>query len=141
VLKSAMVNGRDTLDFPIDMRPNEDITSALLTFTDRAQVISGTLQDSTGRPTPDYTIIVFAADKSYWTPQSRRISTARPGTDGTYSIRGLPAGDYRLTAVTDVEPGEWFDPAFLQQVVGQSIAISIQPGEQKTQDLKLAGGS
>jgi hypothetical protein len=112
----------------------------LLTFTDQTQTLSGTLQDATGRPTPDFTIIVFAADKQYWTPQARRIASTRPGTDGRYTFRGLPAGDYRITAVTDVEPGEWYDPAFLAQLANASIPVTLNEGQTKTQDLKLAGG-
>ena len=93
-----------------------------------------------GRPTADYTIILFPADNRYWTPQSRRIMSARPGTDGTFSFRGFPAGQYRLTAVTDAEPGEWYDPAFLSQVVSASMTLPIAEGEKKTQDIRLAGG-
>jgi hypothetical protein len=138
-LKSAVVGGRDTLDFPIDIRPNEDAAGAVLTFIDRSQELSGTLQDASGRPTSDFTIVVFPTDARYWLPQSRRIASARPGTDGRFTIRSLPPGDYRLTAVTDAEPGEWYDPAFLSQIVSASLPISLGVGEKKTQDLKLAG--
>jgi hypothetical protein len=139
-LRSALVSGRDTLDFPLEVRPNEEVGGAMLTFTDRTQQVSGTLQDSSGRPTPDYTIIVFASDRRYWTPQSRRIQSARPDTTGKFTVRNLPPGDYRVSAVTEVENGEWFDPAFLQQLIGASVAFSLAPGDQKTQDLRVAGG-
>lgn len=139
-LKSAVVGGRDSLDFPLVVQPNNDVTGAVLTFTDRAQELSGTLQDSTGRPTSDYTIIIFPADKNYWMPQSRRIQSARPSTDGKYSFRGLPQGDYRLIAVTDVETGEWYDPAFLTQLAAAAMPISLTEGEKRVQDLRLAGG-
>jgi len=42
--------------------------------------------------------------------------------------------------VTDVEPGEWFDPVFLQQLLGASMRLSLREGEQKTQDIRLSGG-
>jgi uncharacterized protein (DUF2141 family) len=138
-LRSSTVNGRDSLDFPFEVKPGADVAGALLSFVDHSQTLKGTLQDATGRPTADYTIIVFAADKTYWTPQSRRIASARPGTDGSYTF-GLPPGDYRITAVVDVEQGEWFDPDFLTQLLPASIPVSIGEGETKTQDLKLAGG-
>jgi hypothetical protein len=140
VLKSALAQGQDALDFPIEIRPNEDVNGAMLTFTDRTQELSGTLQDATGRPTSDFTIVVFPVDNRYWVPQSRRIQSARPDTAGKFTVRGLPPGDYRLTAVTDVETGEWYDPAFLQQLVGASIPINLTAGEKKVQDLKVAGG-
>jgi len=140
MLKSAIVAGRDSLDYPLEVQPNTDVTGALLTFTDKTQQLSGTLLDATGRPTSDYTIIAFPSDKSYWLPQSRRIQSVRPNTDGTYSVRGLPAGDYRLIAVTDVDTGEWYDPSFLEQLLPVSMPFSLTDGQTKTQDLRLAGG-
>ncbi|HEY6357389.1 MAG TPA: hypothetical protein VIX35_04045, partial [Vicinamibacterales bacterium] len=139
LLKSSTVNGRDSLDFPFEVKPGVDVAGALLSFVDRNQTLKGTLQDATGRPTSDYTLIVFAADKAFWTPQSRRISSARPGTDGSYTIYGLPPGDYRITAVVDVEQGEWFDPDFLTQLLSASIPVSLAEGDTKTQDLKVTG--
>lgn len=139
-LKSAIVNGRDALDFPMVVDPNQDVGGLMLVFTDQTQEISGTIQDATGRPTSDFTIVVYATDESYWGPQSRRIAATRPDTDGRFTIRTLPPGTYRLTAVTDAEPGEWFDPSFLAQLVGGSIPVALAPGEKKTQDIRLAGG-
>jgi len=135
-----MVGSTDALDFPFEVGPNAQVAGVTLTFTDRTQELSGTLQDAMGRPTSDFTIIVFPADTAYWVPQSRRIQSARPDTTGKFSIRGLPAGNYRLTAVTDVEPGEWFDPNFLNQLMGPSMALTLGAGERKTQDLRVAGG-
>jgi hypothetical protein len=121
------------------VEPNQDVT-ATITFGDKTQEVSGTIQDTQGNPTSDYTIILFATDKSYWVPNARRLLTARPGTDGKFSFRNLPAGEYRLTAVTDIEPGEQFDPNFLEQLVNASIPVSVKEGEKKTQDIKVAGG-
>jgi hypothetical protein len=73
-------------------------------------------------------------------PQARRIQSSRPGTDGKFTFRNLPPGDYRLTAVTDVEPGEWFDPAFLEQLLNASIPVILREGEKKVQDIKVASG-
>jgi hypothetical protein len=137
-LKSAMANGRDALDYSLVVEPNQEVSGMLLTFVDRTQEVSGTIQDTMGKPTSDYTIILFAADKSFWLPQARRIQSARPGTDGKFAFRNIPAGDYRITAVTDVEPGDWFDPDFLSAIVGASIPVSVSEGEKKVQDLKVA---
>ena len=141
-LKSAIVDGRDVLDFPLEVGSSGgDVSNATLIFTDKTQELSGTIQDATGRPAPDFTIIVFSTDTRYWMPQARRINATRPGTDGKFTLRGLPAGDYRMTAVTDVEPGEWFDPAFLTQLQNVSIPISLREGEKKVQDVKLASAN
>jgi hypothetical protein len=138
VLKSAMANGRDALDYSLVVEPNQEVSGMFLTFVDRTQEVTGTIQDTMGKPTSDYTIILFSADKSFWLPQSRRIQSARPGTDGKFAFRNIPAGNYRLTAVTDVEPGEWYDPDFLTAIQNASIPVTVAEGEKKVQDLKVA---
>jgi hypothetical protein len=138
-LKSAMIKGRDVLDYPLEIGPGDDLNDAVVTFTDMAQTVSGALQDPSGRPAPDYTIIVFAADKQYWTPQARRIRSTRPGTDGRFTVTNLPAGDYRIAAVVDIAQGEANDPAFLELLVPASYAFTLAEGERKVQDLRIAG--
>jgi len=139
-LASATVNGVDTLDFPIDIGPFQEVSDAVLTFSDRTQQLTGTIQDTSGRPTSDYTIIVFPSDSRYWLPQARRIGSTRPDTDGRFTFRDIPPGEYRLTAVTDAEPGEWYDPSFLDQLRQVSIPFSLSEGETRTQNIQVAGG-
>jgi hypothetical protein len=139
-LKSAIANGRDALDVPLEVKPSEDVSQFVLTFTDKTQELSGTLTDGSGQPATDYSVIIFSADTRFWTPQSRRIVSLRPGTDGKFITRALPPGDYLMAAVTDVEPGEWYDPEFLKLLQTSSARVTLAPGEKKMQDLKLAGG-
>lgn len=137
-LKSVVIKGRDVLDFPFELGPNEAIADAVVTFTDATQEVAGALQDPTGRPAPDYTIVVFPADQEYW-GVARRIRTTRPGTDGKFTIAGLPAGEYRMAAVVDIAPNEANDPTFLEQLVPASYQFSLKEGEKKQQDLRIAG--
>ncbi len=139
-LASAMAGGRDSLDFPLVVGPGTKITDAVVTFADKSTELTGTLQDATGAATSDYSIIVFPSDKQYWQPQSRRIVSVRPGTDGRFTTRNLPPGSYMIVAVTDVEPGEWFDPGFLEQLAAAAMRVSLSEGEKKTQNLRLANG-
>lgn len=135
-LKSSTIHGRDTLDFPIDLREGAD--NAIITFTDRTTELSGLVQDAGGQPAPEYHVVVFARDKTYWTPQSRRIRSLRPAADGKYTIPNLPPGEYLITAVTDMEPGEQFDPAVLELLARSAVTLTLGEGEKKTQDLRLA---
>jgi hypothetical protein len=136
-IRSAVVNGRDTLDFPIEVRMGEPITDVVVTVVPRLAEIAGQLQHDANQPATGFTVIVFAADQQYWTPQSRRIQAVRPATDGRFSVRNLPGGEYRLVAVTDVESGRWFDPAFLRELLTASIAVTLAEGERKEQTLRV----
>lgn len=136
--KSAEAEGRDALDFMLDVKPNEDIANLTVTYTNKPSELTGVVQDNSGQPSTDYTIVLFAAEQKYWTPQSRRILSTRPSNEGRYTFRDLPAGDYRLVTIEDAEPDSWFDPNFLRQLVGGSISVKIVEGEKKTQDLKVS---
>jgi hypothetical protein len=137
--KSAIIKGHDALDVPFDVAPNEDLSNVTVTFTNLTQDVSGHLQDASGRPATDYTIVLFPADRALWT-STRRVRTARPGTDGQFVVTNVPAGDYRLAAVVDVAPGETGDPSFLDEVSASSIAVTLHDGEKKIQDVRLTGG-
>ena len=139
-IESAVFGGRDVLDFPLEIASGQDQSGGVLTFSTRVTELSGTVSGAGGKPVADLTIVAFPADARYWLPQNRRIQASRPATDGRFSFRYLPPGDYRLVAVADPEPGQWFDPEFLKQLVAGSIAVSLGPGEKKRQDVTLASG-
>jgi protocatechuate 3,4-dioxygenase beta subunit len=136
-LKSATINGRETLDVPVDIRAGEQITDAVITMTDQPTELVGTMTDSTGSPAPEYFIVVFAEDEAHWQFDSRRIMQSRPLSDGSFAFRNLPPGPYRLAAVTDVQQNEWFDPDFLRQLVPASIRIALTEQGKVRQDLRV----
>jgi hypothetical protein len=137
--RSAMLNGIDLLDAPLAVS-GRDVDGIVITYTDRPTELSGTLQTPAGVPTGDYFIIVFATDRGFWTPSTRRSVMARPASTGKYILRNLPPGEYFVAAVTDVEQGEWFDSAFLERLIAASARITLAESEKRTLDLRIAGG-
>ena len=138
-LRSAIVNGKDVLDAPIEIGTTGNITGAVLTFSDRQTTLSGALLTTSGQPAPSHFIVAFPADRALWRPLARRIQSVRAGTDGTWTMRNLPPGDYLLAALADLDPDDLLDPAFFDKLVSASVRISLGEGEQKTQDLKIGG--
>ena len=139
-LKGVVADGKDTLDFPLEVKPGENMTNVNVEFTDKFTDLKGTLQSQLGQPTSDFTVIIFPTDQRYWVPLGRRIRSARPSSDGKFSFTGLPAGDYRIAAVTDVEPGAWNDPALLQELMTASISVRLVEGQPIVQDIRVSGG-
>lgn len=136
-LASAVAAGRDTLDVLLDVPPDRDVGGLTITLRDRTTSLSGTLLSAPDRQVPVHTIVVFPADEQYWTPRSRRIRATRPASDGTFAFVDLPPGRYRLAAVGDAEPDQWFDPSFLRLLLADSVPIVLGDGEKKVQDLRI----
>jgi hypothetical protein len=134
-LKSVLVAGQDVTDQPVDLKPGQNVDNVMIVLTDRSTDVSGTVRDNKNAPAGAITVIVFSSDQQYWRSQSRRIQAARTDATGAYRFRGLPAGDYLILAVDDVEQGEWFDPAYLEQLRPRAKPMTISEGEKKTLDL------
>ena len=137
-LKSVTINGHETIDTPIEIRPGQTIQDVKLVFTDKTTQISGTVTNESGQPVTDYTVLVFSTDEAFWRAQSRHIMTARPDQNGKYQMRGLPAGDYYVAVVDPAVQGEWFEPAFLDQHRPGAVRVAISEGDAKTQDLRVS---
>jgi hypothetical protein len=132
-LKSAVMDGRDILDAPLEFdRPADDL---VITFTDRATELSGRVIAANGAPSADSYVIVFSASRDTWFPNSRRVAAVRTRDDGTFSVRNLPPGDYFMTAA-DLDPGEWGDPQVLESLTVGAVRVSLTKAERKTQDLR-----
>jgi hypothetical protein len=136
-MKSAVVGGQDTLDFPLEFTGERDVTDAVLTVTDQISELSGVITDGAGKPAVDYSIIVAPADPRFWRPGARRVQMTRPDTNGRYAFRSLPPGDYMVAAVTDIEQGSQFDPEFLKTLAGGAVRINMTEGGKVMQDLRF----
>jgi hypothetical protein len=135
-LKSVLVAGQDVADEAVDLKPGQNVENVTIVLTDRSTEIAGTVRDSKNAAATGLTVIAFSSDQRYWRAQSRRIQAARTDASGAFRLRGLPAGDYLLVAVADVEQGEWFDPAYLDQARASATRASLNEGEKKTLDLR-----
>ena len=138
-LRSAVVGGRDVLDDALEVGrgSSTDIAGATLTLTDRHSELAGTLQTPAGSATTDYFVVVLPANRELWVVPSRRIRSTRPASDGRFAFADLPAGDYLLAALADLDPADLEDRAFLEQLVAAAVKVPLGEGQRKTQDLRI----
>jgi uncharacterized protein (DUF2141 family) len=130
----------DVSDVLFEVKAEAPVDGVVIALTDRPAEISGTLQTATGAPAPDYVLVVFSADSRYWVAGSRRTQQVRPDVQGRYVAQNLPAGDYLIAAVTDLEDGQWNDPAFLAELAAAgAVKVTLAEGDQKVQDIRISG--
>ena len=138
-ITSVTAGDREWLDDAIDIRPADAVTGVVVTVTNRPAGLSGRVIDETGSPTPNFFVVVFSTERRNWTSGSRRVAQARPDNTGGFSISTLPAGEYYVAALTDLDPSDLAEIGFLESLVAASIRVTLVPGEMKAQTLKVAG--
>jgi hypothetical protein len=136
IARSARVEDKELLDSGLVVT-NADIANAVITLGDKHSAIGGTLTTAAGRPAPDYFIVAYATDRAMWRQPTRRVVSARPATDGSFEVRDLPPGSYFLAALTDVEPADLNDPAFLESLVPASLTVTVADGQRTTQNIRI----
>jgi protocatechuate 3,4-dioxygenase beta subunit len=136
---SALYQGVDTLDMPLDVRPSIDIDGLVVSATNTLTEIAGLVTDAAGRPAPELTVLVFSQERALWSSPRRFSGAIRIGSDGHYRVAGLPPGAYYLAVVTVIEPQQTTDPVFLEQLMTGAIPIRLTDGQKVVQDLKVGG--
>jgi hypothetical protein len=137
-LKSAMVDGRDALDEPLEFDASKDISGVVLTVAERATSLTGVLSGTTGDVLGQYSVVLASTDRRYWTPGSRRIQLARTGPNGRFTLANMPAGTYWLAALAAIEQGIQYDPAFLESLSAAAIRVTITEGLSHEQNVQVS---
>ena len=138
-LKEVRFDGQDITDEGYEFVPGRNLEGLQVVFTQKTTDLSGLVTDSGGKPVLDAAVIVFPSNREKWKFQSRYLRTARPDTQGRYSINSLPPGeDYLVIAVQNLENGQAGDPEFLGRAKEEAKPFTLNEGETKAVDIKLS---
>jgi hypothetical protein len=138
-LKEVMIGGVDVTDRPVALG-SQDLTDVEVVLTNRISEVSGLITDDGGRPAPASNIVIFPSDHDRWYWASRFLRKAVSGTDGMFSVPGLPAGGYYMAVVqqlpADGDDG-WEDPDFLQSLIPRAISLTLRDAEKLGVNFRL----
>jgi hypothetical protein len=138
VVASVMVDGRDVRDLGIDTSAGRDFSDVVITLTDKAIDVSGTVR---GTSPVTAAVIVFPADRSGWTDYGwspTKIQSKTVDRAGAFLMRGLPEGDYFVIAVPPSQHDAWTDPRFLEAASAVATRVSLAWGDKKAIDLTVS---
>ena len=133
---SAIVDGRDLLDELIE-GPAIQHAGVVVTLSDRPTGLIGALTSAAGAPVNEYFVVAFSTDRRHWRAGSRRVASARPATDGRFTLAGLPAGEYHVAALVDLIEADLLDAAYLAGIAPAALRLTIAAGEMTVQDLRV----
>jgi hypothetical protein len=130
---AGTIGGRDTLDFPIDLR--ESASDALLVLADRDTNLRGTVRALDGQPITAARVVVYSEDRQYWiNGATRRVRVFAVGPGGAYGASGLPPGDYLARAFP---PDARLTNTVLETSRATATRFSLGIGESRVVDLLL----
>ena len=91
-LDSVSVGDKSLPDQPITIA-NTDVSGVVITLTDRAGSISGSVRDAKGGLDSTANVLMFPANRALWVDTSanpRRLRSTRVSTRGTYQLDNIP---------------------------------------------------
>jgi hypothetical protein len=135
-LKRVTLNGIDVTDTPVDFR-EQDVNGIDVLLTSRTASVEGSVVETDGKASTNYSVVIFSTVKEKWTFPSRYIALARPNQAGQFRVAGLPPETYLAIALPAVQGMDYQDPEFLEAQRGLATLFTLAEGERKTLDLKI----
>ena len=135
-VKAVYLSDRDVTDLPIDAH-DAGQARVRVVLTAQMPTLGGTATTDHNTRADDYVVIAFAEQMAKWGPNSRFVRAARPNQDGHFTLTGLPAADYWVVAVSDIEPGRWREATVLESLRTGATYVTLRDGDRKDVELKV----
>lgn len=134
-LKSVIVDGRDIIGQPLDLRGGDKQVQLVLTQTPAS--LTGIVTDQRGAPV-EAGVIVFAEDKGLWSARSITTRTGSANAEGKFTIVPLLPGRYLAVALPRDEASTGgARESFFELLVPHATSFTIGEAEKQTLNLKL----
>jgi carboxypeptidase family protein len=138
LVKSIAWKGRDYANEPIDVVTADEVSDVLVTVTNSAPELSGTVRESTDLSRDRAMVIAFPAEPEQWRNYGwwpARMKAASVSGTGTYQLSSLPAGTYFVAAIDRANRATWQDAALLAQVARSAARVTLTWGGSTTVDV------
>lgn len=136
-LVSVIYEGRDYIDIPFDLRPEDTRDEIRLVVTDRISSVTGTVSDQQGRVAPDPAVVARPVNPALWQPRGRYVRLTYPDASGRYTLTGLPPGSYFMSVMPGIYAGDLYGAAIFEELAAVGVEVTIEAGESTTFDLTL----
>lgn len=139
-LGSVTLGGTDVTDTAL-MIESKDISDLVFTMTDALPAtVEGSAILKPGEAYAEFQVCLFPADRRYWSEPFaalRRFSAARLNADSSFTIGGIPSGEYFVAVREDQELGrtvpsmDWMEDTALEALARTAERVRVSDGETK----------
>ncbi len=138
-VKSITWQGHSLIDAPLALA-GTDVADVVITFTDHAGTVGGTVYGSNDAPSASAMVLFFPVSADDWTDfgvTSPRIIGLRAGQDGSFRTPPMFEGEYFMVAISDELAANWQDPETLARLVKVAKRVTVRDGESSNENLKV----
>lgn len=133
-LKSARVGAEDAME-GLEV-PEGGVSGTLeIVMSRRGAEVGGTLLDAKDKPLPGAIAVLLPEDK--YREQLEHFGIGTADQFGTFSIKNVRPGKYKLIAIEGDEGTEWMDPEFVRSYESKAIALTLEDGQKETRQLTV----
>jgi protocatechuate 3,4-dioxygenase beta subunit len=132
-LKAVRFGGGDVLETGLSVDSSSASAQLDVLLSAGGSTISGTVIND---EKPSQATVFLVPDP----PRRDRedlYSVKRTQADGSFSLLGLPPGDFKLFAFEDPDPGLMSDPSLLQPYESKGTSVHLEEGQKQTVRLEL----
>ena len=136
-VKSVTSGGRDLRSEPVDLT-GADISGVVVTYTDKAGEISGTVTRSESE-SPGV-VLLFPATFATLAQNGMlmtRMQATQINKDGAYRIANLVQGDYVIVAINDARAIQELDNQAIAALGQKGARVTLGPGERRAIALSI----
>ncbi|HUF47667.1 MAG TPA: carboxypeptidase regulatory-like domain-containing protein [Vicinamibacterales bacterium] len=137
--RGATLGGRNVTDEPLTIE-GEDIGGVTLSFTDQQTQITGSVTSDNDQEDTSALVVAFPTDRAGWInygSRPRRVQSTRVSGNGSFTLSGLPPGDYLVAAVRDEIAGDWQRTEFLESIATSATRVRLAEGDKQTHSLRV----
>lgn len=113
------------------------LTHELVTLSPRGQVhlvitldgemanVAGQIVNLSPQGAAGLLVLVFPAQRTWWSSGGYAIRATQPSTDGRFSLGRLPAGEYRVIVLDRPKPNAWHQSKFLDGLLPSAGRLDV----------------
>lgn len=134
-VQSVRLSSGDVSDDGLRVDPRQTIGDLAVILTRQPLQIRGSTVNAAGNPVGGQTVLVFSANREQRGIGTRRTSIAMSDDTGSFSVAGLPSGQYYAVALNTPDTADLMMPSLLEDL--ERVATRFELPLKTTRPLRL----